>query len=124
MGEQVWTVDEANEALPRITAAVESAREAARRIAARTARARARSPGNGHVPDDDARATLASVLRSLDAEGIVLRDIERGLIDFPARSSSGRSYWLCWVVGEAAVEWWHWPEDGFAGRTPLTEPPP
>jgi hypothetical protein len=54
---------------------------------------------------------------------VVLRDPDRGLVDFPARSPSGRRYWLCWVVGEPAVTWWHWPEDGFAGRTPLSEPP-
>jgi hypothetical protein len=62
-------------------------------------------------------------VRELAADGIVLRDVERGLVDFPARASSGREYWLCWLVGEAAVEWWHWPEDGFAGRTPLDNPP-
>ena len=35
----------------------------------------------------------------------------------------GRWYWLCWLVGEEAVTWWHWPEDGFAGRTPIDQPP-
>jgi hypothetical protein len=54
----------------------------------------------------------------------VVRDLERGLVDFPARSPSGRDYWLCWVVGEPEVAWWHWPEAGFAGRTPLGDPPP
>ena len=53
----------------------------------------------------------------------MLRDLDRGLIDFEAVAPSGRRYWLCWVLGEPEVEWWHWPEDGFAGRTPLESPP-
>ena len=32
-------------------------------------------------------------------------------------------YRLCWLAGEDAVTWWHWPEDGFGGRTRLTDPP-
>ena len=60
---------------------------------------------------------------ALEAEGIVLRDVRTGLVDFPAQASSGRGYWLCWIVGEPEVAWWHWPEDGFAGRTPLSQPP-
>jgi hypothetical protein len=27
------------------------------------------------------------------------------------------------VLGEPAVEWWHWPDTGFAGRRPLSDPP-
>ena len=40
-----------------------------------------------------------------------------GLIDVPATAPSGRDHWLCWLSGEERVEWWHWPEDGFPGRT-------
>ena len=64
-----------------------------------------------------------SVLAELDERGIVVRDPERGLIDFPARSPTGRDYLLCFLDGETAIEWWHWPDAGFAGRTPLSEPP-
>ena len=41
----------------------------------------------------------------------------------PARLADGRQYLLCWVLGEPAVEWWHWPDTGFAGRRPLSDPP-
>jgi hypothetical protein len=63
------------------------------------------------------------VLDDLTGRGIVVRDPERGLIDFPARSSTGREYLLCWLDGEDAISWWHWPDAGFGGRTPLSEPP-
>ncbi len=65
----------------------------------------------------DPRIVLRGVVEVLAVDGIVLRDLERGLIDFPATAPSGRDYWLCWLSGEERVEWWHWPEDGFPGRT-------
>jgi hypothetical protein len=123
MGTRWWTVEEANAALPRVGAAVESARRAAQGIATAVREASDQATGNGHSEDRGARTDLAAVVESLAEESIVLRDVGRGLVDFPARSPSGRPYWLCWVVGEPTVAWWHWPEDGFAGRTRLTEPP-
>jgi hypothetical protein len=63
-----------------------------------------------------------AALRELDDEGIVLRDPERGLIDFPAQHA-GREVLLCWQLGEDDLAWWHLPEDGFAGRRPLPLPP-
>ena len=54
----------------------------------------------------------------IDALGTTLRDIESGLIDFPALAS-GRQIWLCWRLGEEEVAFWHSLEDGFAGRKPL-----
>lgn len=61
----------------------------------------------------------ASVAR-IDGWGITLRDIESGLIDFPALVD-GRQVWLCWRLGEDDVAWWHELDSGFAGRRPLAE---
>ena len=55
--------------------------------------------------------------RSAEA-GIVLRDIDRGLIDFPA-IVDGREVYLCWELGEDEVDYWHDPDAGFGGRQPL-----
>ena len=65
---------------------------------------------------DQMQATVARI----DGGGITLRDIDTGLIDFPALVS-GRQVWLCWRLGEGPVEWWHELDDGFAGRRPLIE---
>jgi len=122
-----WTHDEATAALPRVRAQVQRIRELlteARERGARTA-------GNGHAPSSNGQQSggaegdseLRSLVEELQRDGIVLRDPERGLIDFPAQSASGREYLLCWLDGEAAIEWWHWPDAGFAGRTPLSDPP-
>jgi hypothetical protein len=56
----------------------------------------------------------------IDALGIALRDIESGLIDFPALAS-GRQVCLCWRLGEGDVEWWHELTSGFSGRMPLID---
>ncbi len=61
----------------------------------------------------------ASVAR-IDGWGITLRDIEAGLIDFPALVD-GRQVWLCWRLGEDDVAWWHELDAGIAGRRPLAE---
>jgi hypothetical protein len=56
----------------------------------------------------------------IDELGITLREIETGLIDFPALAS-GRQIWLCWRLGEDDVDWWHGVEEGFAGRRRLAD---
>jgi hypothetical protein len=118
-----WTVEQANAALPRVGAALERIRELA--AAARQEREESSGllEGNGHPPAPRAAGELRALVEGLTGEGIVLRDLDAGLVDFPARLVDGRQYLLCWVLGEPAVEWWHWPETGFAGRRPLSDPP-
>jgi hypothetical protein len=63
---------------------------------------------------------MAAGVTRIDALGLTLRDIEHGLVDFPALVS-GRQVWLCWQRGETAVGYWHGLETGFSGRRPLAE---
>lgn len=120
---RVWTLDEANAALGWVADVVARAQAGwAEYRAKATRRAKlVRQNGHGLVPADP--SPIQSCIDELAAEGVVLRDVARGLIDFPARAPSGRTYWLCWLAGEETVAWWHWPDDGFAGRTPITRPP-
>lgn len=64
---------------------------------------------------------IQPILDGLEELGIVLRDPARGLIDFPA-VHLGRQIQLCWQLGEDDIGWWHFPEEGFAGRHPLPLP--
>jgi hypothetical protein len=118
-----WTVDEANAALPRVAGVVERAKQGAQELSRRAEAVAGQARGNGHTPRGDEASVFHDAVTELETEGIVLRDVRQGLVDFPARTANGRGYWLCWLVGEPTVAWWHWPEDGFAGRTPLTTPP-
>ena len=63
---------------------------------------------------------MAAGVERIDALGLTLRDIENGLVDFPALVS-GRQVWLCWKHGETTIGWWHGLDSGFSGRRPLTE---
>ena len=106
-----WTLDEATAALPEVRDKVRRLRELLH----------ARPTANGQGARLDAE--IAAMVQGLEADGVIVRDPERGLVDFPARSPSGETYLLCWLDGEDAIEWWHWPDAGFAGRTPIAEPP-
>ena len=120
---RAWTVDEANAELAWVRQVVERAQQlwsAYRQQAGKAAQV-VRQNGHGVVPADP--APIRACIDELAAESVVLRDIGRGLVDFPARAPSGRWYWLCWLVGEDAVTWWHWPDDGFAGRRPTSDAP-
>lgn len=83
---------------------------------------------------EDARSTafmrLASLRRQFNAQreqlaqlGIEVKDIHKGLIDFPAMLD-GREVCLCWKLGESGIAHWHTIEEGFSGRKPLKEVPP
>ena len=58
------------------------------------------------------------LLGVLEESGIVLRDIDRGLVDFPA-VIDGREVYLCWELGEDDVGHWHDLDSGYGGREPL-----
>jgi hypothetical protein len=76
----------------------------------------------GAYPGREVARSLVELSRAageLEAVDIVLRDIDRGLIDFPALRD-GEEVYLCWLVDEEdAIGFWHEPEAGFAGRRPL-----
>jgi len=58
------------------------------------------------------------LLLTLEQAGIVIRDIDRGLIDFPALRE-GREVFLCWELGEDDVAFWHEVDEGYGGRQEL-----
>ena len=79
------------------------------------------SDSGGAYPGREIAGALVEISRAmgaLDAVEIVLRDIDRGLIDFPAMRD-GVEVYLCWLVDdEESIGFWHEPEAGFAGRRP------
>ena len=58
------------------------------------------------------------LLETVERAGIVLRDIDRGLVRLPALMD-GREVYLCWELGEDEVGYWHDLEGGYGGREPL-----
>src|SRR5262245_65043753 len=61
---------------------------------------------------------IDATVGEIEESGVHLKDIQLGLVDFPAERD-GEVIYLCWQFGEPEVAFWHRVEDGFAGRRPL-----
>jgi hypothetical protein len=132
MAERSFTPDEANNALDEV-------RPVAERLVAVRARMRELEHSQGELvtaiggngggyaaTDLNAAQTelggLADValacVDKLEELGVMLKDLDLGLLDFPAERE-GEDVLLCWHVGEDSVTTWHGLEEGFAGRKPI-----
>lgn len=122
MTEKEFTVEEANALLPALGRSLGVIREARQVVLHGGERIRESAPSNGGGQQGaeywEALATLRREVEGLTGQGIVLRDAETGLLDFPSRRD-GQPVFLCWRQGEDSVAYWHGQESGFAGRKPL-----
>jgi hypothetical protein len=57
-------------------------------------------------------------VEALQELGVAVKDLDRGLVDFPALRD-GEEVLLCWQLGEEKVGYWHGVDEGFAGRREL-----
>ena len=127
-----FTPEEANAELVHVRPLVEQMVERRRAHAEAQERqeeleGRIRGNGGGIPPATlaDAAAEIERLERELSGlvdeiveHGAEVKDIDEGLIDFPARRR-GETVLLCWKLGEDEIGYWHRVEDGFAGRRPL-----
>lgn len=120
--DRLYTLEEANaqlpdlrERLPRLRLARDGLIAASERIKEAVA-----SDGGGVAEAGwfTHQQTLKTELEHLAERGILLRDPEVGLIDFPAERG-GRPVYLCWRLGEDQVAWYHEANAGFGSRKPL-----
>ncbi|MEA2640867.1 MAG: hypothetical protein QOF51_2261 [Chloroflexota bacterium] len=132
-GFRLFTVDEANALLPQLRTILADLQDA-RRTLLDAQRALSTNPGggphsNGHVTPDGqaarlthdveaAQERLTVAAREISALGCELKDPERGMVDFRTLRD-GRVAYLCWLVHEPRVLFWHELDGGFAGRQPL-----
>jgi hypothetical protein len=129
-----FSEEEANDALAVIEPLVRrlvSARERFLQEGERLAAIQHKVSGNGGGLDpgrvQEAQATVDEVAKEigllvadLEEAGVQVKDLDRGLVDFPAQHpESGEVVLLCWHLGEDRVGHWHGLEEGFAGRKPL-----
>jgi hypothetical protein len=63
-------------------------------------------------------ARIHEIIHQFNEREIQIKDLDRGLIDFPA-FVGGREVFLCWEKGEDDVEFWHDFESGYGGREKL-----
>lgn len=136
---RTFTIDEANALIPRLVSTflrtgqlIAAARAVARRLAA--SGVRAERPGelpsaeavahDAALAAEHARAVMlvevaTDEARSLENLGILVRDVERGLVDFRSVMDGEREVFLCWKIGEREVRHWHDAHVGLVGRQPV-----
>jgi hypothetical protein len=127
-----FTPDEANAALAEVRPLVERMVEERRAHQAALERqeeleGRIRGNGGGIPPAVIAETAaeverlardLAHTIDEIGRHGAQVKDLDEGLIDFPALRR-GQTVLLCWQLGEDEIRYWHTVDDGFAGRQEL-----
>lgn len=137
MSERLFTPDEVNRLIPRLTELMEAGMERHRQALTlqerlREDRARVAASGGERVDSRDWKARaerldglgieVRQLLQEIAGLGGVTKDLEMGLVDFPGRGpeeAGDEIVNLCWKFGEEAVEFWHGMNEGYANRKPL-----
>jgi hypothetical protein len=134
---RTFTVDQANAMLPLVRAITADLTTTARELVERRHRFALLTAGRDLKPGDPYAEELAHAeaelekdaakvqeyLRELVALGVEPKGAVEGLIDFPS-VVDGRIIYLCWRLGESAVQHWHELDAGFAGRRPIANAGP
>jgi hypothetical protein len=122
--ERHYTREEANAMLPRIEPLLlklRSSRDELTDEQAHEALSDAAPSNGGGDPGTQVGEAFLEVRRliaALSEAAIVVRDVDRGLIDFPSIIDD-REVYLCWQLGEESVDFWHDLDSGYGGRQPL-----
>ncbi|GAA5334200.1 MULTISPECIES: DUF2203 domain-containing protein [Thermus] len=122
---RIFTKEEADALLPeirRVLAQMRKARAELKEVQDRLPEARGLAR---RALEEEARFLLGSLeadARYLASLGVLLKDLDRGLVDFPARVG-GEVVFLCWQEGEPEVAHYHPLSGGFAERRPLEGAP-
>jgi len=116
-----FTLDEARGMLPKVITTVTRMRELKHQLDAKGYDIRMHRHfggvgANGLKAFPDQMEELIRLFQQINAMGVVLKDIDRGLIDFPCIRDNGEEVYLCYMLGEPGLEYWHRISDGFGGR--------
>ena len=128
MERKIYTVQEANRLLPVVRGVVGTIQDrmcwlAANRPQIHFLVKEFKIPADSPVPGEyfSGLLTLRQALGELEALGCQLKDVQKGLVDFPARFS-GKDALLCWHMDEESVGFYHDLDSGYASRRPIREP--
>jgi hypothetical protein len=125
MTEKIFSLNEARSLLPRLRSILEEVVDEWNRVKSlnpQIQKARDKAQFDGYsaygVEYIETVSHLMFLLQQIRELGVVLKDVDRGLCDFPYMKQ-GRVVYLCWQLGEETIGYWHDVEAGFAGREPL-----
>ena len=128
---RLFTVNEANELLPKLRPLIEQILENIRRLKDASETVIRREQLDPEAPNLTDRlredgevarviAQLQGRVDEINAHCCICKGVEQGLIDFPCMLGA-EVVFLCWQLGEPSVGFWHRIDDGFAGRKPLLD---
>ena len=127
MKTRTFTLSEAQATLPQIQAHMEEAQAARREILrirpdALPAIQKAAFNGGNKLLGEMALLAmrLETHVKAIQALGVILKDLDAGLVDFLA-ARNVREIYLCWRYGEERLGFWHELNAGFSGRQPIDE---
>jgi hypothetical protein len=69
---------------------------------------------------DAVTGRLRAVIEQVQEIGCLIKDLDIGLVDFPT-VFQGTEVYLCWKLGEPAIEYWHGVDEGYRGRKPIDQ---
>jgi hypothetical protein len=75
--------------------------------------------GTGSFPVEMER--LIDVIKIIASFGVMIKNIDNALLDFPHIRENGEEVYLCWLNGEKDIQYWHNIQDGFQGRKNIEE---
>jgi len=127
MDERIFTLGEAKSLLPRLRSLLTEIGEKwgrIRELNPDVQKARDKASFDGYsksgVEYIESVSHLMVLIHQVKDMGVLLKDADRGLCDFPY-VRQGRVVYLCWQLGEEDIRYWHDIETGFAGREPLDD---
>ena len=127
MDDRIFTLAEAQSLLPRLRSLLTEIGQEwthIRELNPDVQKARDNAPYDGHsksgVEYVESVSRLMFWIHHIKDMGVLLKDADRGLCDFPYMRA-GRLVYLCWQLGEDQIEYWHDIDTGFVGREPLDE---
>lgn len=124
--ERFYTIEEANDLVPEVRAVLLQMAVEQGRLQRTHEELRRRLEGNGdpaarqaaerlEVEISEIAEGIHTLQAHINAKGIVVRDLEMGLVDFPA-VRDGRQVWLCWRLADPRVAFWHGTDEGYTSR--------
>ena len=123
--EKHFTLEEARRELPwlrlqfaRIRELLAEMQQAQMEMARIQKLVRSNGHGSGHPQFGVQIGEIQSLVAAINAKGIEIKDLQRGLIDFP-HWHEGEEVYLCWLADEEDIVYWHTLDGGFSGRTPI-----
>lgn len=68
-----------------------------------------------------ASSRLQELMLDIHESGIIVKDLDLGLVDFASTTKTGEKIYLCWCFGEKSVQYWHKADEGNVGKRSVAE---